>query len=69
MNGPFQHRSQKANKAQGLLGIILILVFGVPTLVGAQEARIQDLTVANQDVPFRLVGYGLVTGLAELKPG
>jgi flagellar P-ring protein precursor FlgI len=28
-----------------------------------QEARIQDLTVANQDVPVRLVGYGLVVGL------
>lgn len=29
----------------------------------SQEARIQDLTVMNQDVPVRLVGYGLVVGL------
>ncbi len=29
----------------------------------AQEVRIQDLTLANQDVPVRLVGYGLVVGL------
>jgi len=44
----------------------VLLAFGLAiSLQGleAQEARIQDLTVANQDVPVRLVGYGLVVGL------
>jgi len=43
------------------------LLYGVavlqPGFLGGQEVLIQDLTVANQDVPTRLVGYGLVVGL------
>ncbi len=35
----------------------------VPSPLQGQEVRIQDLTLANQDVPTRLVGYGLVVGL------
>ncbi len=47
-----------------ILLAIGILVF----LVGAriaegQESRIRDLTVVEQDIPVRLMGYGLVTGL------
>jgi flagellar P-ring protein precursor FlgI len=43
---------------------LLVLVGLVGTLpLAGQEVRIRDLTVANQEVPVRLVGYGLVTGL------
>jgi len=44
-----------------LVGWLAALV--TPGSVQAQDARIQDLTVANQDIPVRLVGYGLVVGL------
>jgi len=43
--------------------LVLALMPRCQGSLGAQEARIQDLTVANQDVPVRLVGYGLVVGL------
>lgn len=33
------------------------------TTATAQEVRIRDLTLNDQTVPFRLVGYGLVVGL------
>ena len=47
------------------LAVLLLVLQGTPwraRLLG-QEVRVQDLTVANQEVPVRLVGYGLVTGL------
>jgi flagellar P-ring protein precursor FlgI len=31
--------------------------------LSAQEVRVRDLTVAERDVPVRLMGYGLVVGL------
>jgi len=34
-----------------------------PDAVAAQAARVGDLTIAGEEVPVRLVGYGLVTGL------
>lgn len=42
----------------------LILAFGLgPHRAPAQEARIRDLATVGQDVPVRLMGYGLVVGL------
>lgn len=40
---------------------ILVLVSALPA--AGQTVRIRDLTVTEQDVPFRLTGYGLVVGL------
>jgi flagellar P-ring protein precursor FlgI len=34
-----------------------------PAVATAQEIRVRDLTVAEREVPVRLVGYGLVVGL------
>lgn len=39
------------------------LVAGAASPALAQDARIRDLTIAGQEVPVRLVGYGLVVGL------
>lgn len=41
------------------MGLLLLL----PGTLGAQEVRIRDLTVNEQSVPVRLMGYGLVVGL------
>jgi len=51
--------------AAGIIPLLLVILAltGSTVSLTAQEARIQDLTVANQDVPVRLVGYGLVVGL------
>jgi flagellar P-ring protein precursor FlgI len=46
-----------------LASLTALLASGSAFGLLAQDARIQDLTVANQDVPLRLVGYGLVVGL------
>jgi flagellar P-ring protein precursor FlgI len=45
----------------GLLLAIAMLVLAAAA--SSQETRVKDLTVRGGDVPFRLVGYGLVTGL------
>ena len=42
---------------------LLLVVLSSVSPVGAQEVRIQDLTLGSQDVATRLVGYGLVIGL------
>lgn len=45
---------------------LVLLVIGsvcLPSGLGGQDVKIRDLTVANQEVPVRLVGYGLVVGL------
>ncbi|MFO7260950.1 MAG: flagellar basal body P-ring protein FlgI [bacterium] len=34
-----------------------------PAIGRAQDVRIRDITLADRDVPVRLVGYGLVVGL------
>ena len=44
-----------------VLLLVVTLVTSAPS--GAQEVRIQDLTLGSQDVPTRLMGYGLVVGL------
>ncbi|HEY8484264.1 MAG TPA: flagellar basal body P-ring protein FlgI [Longimicrobiales bacterium] len=46
-------------------GAALMLSAGllVPRGGAAQEVRIRDLTTADNEVPVRLVGYGLVVGL------
>ncbi len=56
--------NRRAPRVLALWTALLALgVSGNAVRVQGQEARIQDLTVANQDVPVRLVGYGLVVGL------
>jgi len=40
----------------------LVLALGAGHLSG-QEVRIRDLTLADRDIPVRLMGYGLVVGL------
>lgn len=40
---------------------VLILLSALPA--AGQDVRIRDLTVTEQDVPVRLMGYGLVVGL------
>jgi flagellar P-ring protein FlgI len=40
-----------------------LLLLGTASAGAAQEARIRDLTLQDQTVPVRLVGYGLVVGL------
>ena len=42
---------------------LLAGVGGGAKAAGAQEVRVRDLTVAENDVPVRLMGYGLVVGL------
>lgn len=50
--------------ARGALPILLLLaLFAVAGGAAAQEVRISDLTITRQNVPVRLVGYGLVVGL------
>jgi flagellar P-ring protein precursor FlgI len=46
-----------------MLLVTAALVALVPGAVDGQQSRIRDLTVAEQDIPVRLMGYGLVTGL------
>ncbi|MGH7507081.1 MAG: flagellar basal body P-ring protein FlgI [Longimicrobiales bacterium] len=43
--------------------LAVAVVVAVATRVAAQEVRIGDLTATAADVPIRVVGYGLVTGL------
>jgi flagellar P-ring protein precursor FlgI len=40
---------------------LLALAAALPA--AAQEVRIRDLTITEQDIPYRLMGYGLVVGL------
>ncbi len=47
-----------------LIWILLATLFAsLASTAEAQEGRIRDLTVQRGDVPVRLVGYGLVSGL------
>lgn len=41
----------------------LLVLLPLPGTGQAQEARIRDLVAVDREVPVRLVGYGLVTGL------
>jgi flagellar P-ring protein FlgI len=56
-------RSQRAiARAAGLAALVLTALVPAGPLV-AQEVAIRDLASANQTVPIRLMGYGLVVGL------
>jgi flagellar P-ring protein FlgI len=50
-------------RAGSLLVALLCLLALVPRPAEAQDFRIRDLTVTEQSVPVRLMGYGLVVGL------
>lgn len=52
---------RKAIAAAVLGGAVLLA--GRATPVEAQEIRVRDLTIQEQSVPVRLMGYGLVVGL------
>lgn len=47
-----------------LVQSVAIAALVVPSALAAQRVPIRDLVVDDQAVPLRLVGYGLVTGLA-----
>ncbi len=46
-----------------LIVVAATLLLLIATTLSAQEPRIRDLTLQDQNVPVRLVGYGLVVGL------
>lgn len=46
-----------------LIGLLACLAILSPSGAHAQDIAIGDLVMMEQDVPFRLVGYGLVVGL------
>jgi flagellar P-ring protein precursor FlgI len=46
-----------------VIALLAMLAVGFPRAAGSQDARIRDLTVGDQAVPVRLMGYGLVVGL------
>jgi len=43
--------------------LVAVLTLGIPPVVFAQGARVADLTTTAGDMPVRLTGFGLVTGL------
>lgn len=45
------------------IAVAALMLLLTPGWVGAQEVRVRDLTIQDQFVPVRLVGYGLVVGL------
>jgi flagellar P-ring protein FlgI len=47
----------------GAVAIGLALLMAGPGTANAQEIRVRDLTIQEQSVPVRLMGYGLVVGL------
>lgn len=46
----------------GAFALLLLAVFGAESL-SAQSTRVRDLTLPEGEIPVRLTGYGLVTGL------
>lgn len=48
---------------RGTTAILLTFLLLVAGVAEAQDIRIRDLTIQEQSVPVRLVGYGLVVGL------
>ena len=61
--------ASRPSRERDLIRVVLMwIICGLVLMVAAagvsgQDARINDLTVRAGDIPFRLVGYGLVTGL------
>ena len=49
--------------ARVAVALAVAVAVAVPAAAGAQEVRVGDLTATDADVPVRIVGYGLVTGL------
>jgi flagellar P-ring protein precursor FlgI len=49
--------------AYARVAVAVAVAVTVPAVANAQEVRIGDLTGTDADVPVRIVGYGLVTGL------
>ena len=51
--------------ARAIRALMLVaLMVGVPADVEGQTVRVRDLTQGAEEVPVRLAGYGLVTGLS-----
>lgn len=47
----------------GWSGVLLFLGLGVINPLCAQDVRVGDLATVELDIPFRVMGYGLVVGL------
>lgn len=54
-----------ARRTRAALAAVLLGGLGAfsPAALDAQEVRVGDLTATDADMPIRIVGYGLVTGL------
>ncbi len=48
---------------QPAVPLVATILLMTATALSAQEPRIRDLTLQDQNIPVRLVGYGLVVGL------
>ena len=57
-------RPPRRTRALALASIALAATLLAPLAAGAQGIPIRDLTLEDQSIPVRLVGYGLVTGLS-----
>lgn len=63
---PHTHESLRASMASRALTLSIMAIAVLMVLASSalgQTTRVHDLTVRGGDVPYRLVGYGLVTGL------
>ncbi|HEY4219250.1 MAG TPA: flagellar basal body P-ring protein FlgI [Gemmatimonadaceae bacterium] len=57
-------RSRKIPQSLRSIGMTILLVVGSAASLSAQEMiRVRDLTIGDNNVPVRLMGYGLVVGL------
>jgi flagellar P-ring protein FlgI len=50
--------------SSGMRRLALGLLLAIPASARAQSVAIRDLVIEEQNVPIRLVGYGIVTGLS-----
>ena len=58
-----QHAQRTPPRAFGWCMLLLALLLTVVGRGHAQDVRIRDLTIQDQTVPVRLMGYGVVVGL------
>lgn len=63
MNRSNFNPSRRAGGARLTRAALVIACLAAARPAAGQEVRISDLTIADRDVPVRLVGYGLVVGL------